>query len=392
MEVGLRTAELPQWERVTWVETKATQPPNYNPSWTGWVEREHDTLNELKEKINVFEVDGTWEQRKKIANPYEIVYTHEEKNNSFCLSKIHPLSRSYFKMIEMLHITQFFKRFSKIKTFYSAHVCEGPGGFIQAFVERAKGEGKRVGTALAMSLRPTNQSIPGWKRAVPFLRKNTEVKICYGEDNTGDIYVAENQAFFARAIGTKVHLFTADGGFDFKTDFLKQEQSVFRLIVASFAMGFLTLGPGGVLIIKLFDTFSRPQTELIDYVSRFFKEWTLYKPAMSRPCNSERYFIGIGFREGLASIAHPFFTALQKDLAERDIASFGSLFSIDQNPECLHTIQTFQEVLEKIQIQTINQAITFDLNNTTDTLRNSFVKSEEWCKAFSIPYKENLFY
>jgi hypothetical protein len=35
---------------------------------------------------------------------------------------------------------------------------------------------------------------------------------------------------------------------------------------------------------------------LIILLARCFKEWTLYKPAMTRPCNSERYFLGKGFR------------------------------------------------------------------------------------------------
>jgi hypothetical protein len=35
--------------------------------------------------------------------------------------------------------------------------------------------------------------------------------------------------------------------------------------------------------------------DLLYILSCHFEEWTLYKPAMSRPCNPEHYFIGKGF-------------------------------------------------------------------------------------------------
>ena len=362
--------------------------PAYNPSWEGWKEVEHDTLNELKDQIDALERNGTWELRKKLANPYELVYTNEDKKCPISLANAKPLSRSYFKMIEMLDLIGFFQRFKKLSQLRSAHVCEGPGGFIQAFLEQSNRK-KSVEFVLAMTLKPTHAQIPGWKRAMQFLKKHQELKITYGEDGTGDIYNLENQASFVETLGEKkVQLFTADGGFDFKMDYIHQEQTAFRLIACSFAMAFQTLAPGGICIVKLFDTFGKATLELLGYVSCYFKQWTLYKPAMSRPCNSERYFIGVGFL-GETEHSKDMFLRLQKDLSEKSIKDLESMFvPSDCFSESVNIIQTFQKELEQHQVKVLTNAIHADLENKHIYWNQSYHRSEEWCKRFQINYKQ----
>ena len=378
----------PPWEGVKWILEPPVQPVfEYKPSWEGWKEETHSELNELKTQIDALEANGSWEIRKKLANPYELVYTHEDRNMPICLAKAKPLSRSYFKMIEILSITNFFTRFQKAGPIRSAHVCEGPGGFIQALSERCQQEHVTLELSLAMSLRPIHVQIPGWKRAIPFLKKNPQVKILYGIDDTGDIYNLENQAVLARAAGAKkVHLFTADGGFDFKMDYMHQEQIAFRLIVASFATGFQLLANGGVIVVKLFDVFSMATTELICFVGSFFKEWTLYKPAMSRPCNSERYFIGVGFR-GCADMS--VFVSLQTDLVSKNIKNLESLFTLE-TPLCNESIKLFQKEMETIQIKTIQTAILLNMEDRWTYWRESYRICENWCKYFKIRWKDSL--
>jgi hypothetical protein len=215
------------------------------------------------------------------------------------------------------------------------------------------------------------------------------VKILYGADDTGDIYNLENQAFLSRAAGTKkVHLFTADGGFDFKMDYMRQEQIAFRLIVASFATGFQLLANKGVIVIKLFDVYSRASMELLSYVGSFFKEWTLYKPAISRPCNAERYFIGIGFR-GYTESAQVFFDGLQRDLATKSIADLETLFG-DQAPDSYEYIQVFQNETETLQINTIKKAISLNMEDRHTYWRDSYMAAEAWCRQFKIRWRESL--
>ena len=91
------------------------------------ISNEEATLHEYRNRINQYEsglLNGkNWEYFKKIVNPYEIVYT-QKKYDDFpeSVSSLKPLSRSYFKMIEMIEIINFFNM-SHLDNVRCAHVC-----------------------------------------------------------------------------------------------------------------------------------------------------------------------------------------------------------------------------------------------------------------------------
>ena len=61
----------------------------------------HNYLIKHKTKIDETRNKNSWERMKKITNVYELVHTtHSNKNMS--IAKYSPLSRSFFKMWEML--------------------------------------------------------------------------------------------------------------------------------------------------------------------------------------------------------------------------------------------------------------------------------------------------
>ena len=101
----------------------------------GWKEDQHTLITQAKDKIAEFENKEEWEIRKKITNPYEPVFSGTD--NTFpSLAVVQPLSRSYFKMIEMLQMIDFWG--STTLPLKTAHICEGPGGFIQCVVEESE--------------------------------------------------------------------------------------------------------------------------------------------------------------------------------------------------------------------------------------------------------------
>ena len=92
-------------------------------------------LNNTKQLI--YEYAHLWDVFKRYTNPYEFIYCIPKKNdNEFktaSLTTIDPLSRSFFKMIEIcntFHLLDPYKNID-INTF---HLAEGPGGFIEAMV------------------------------------------------------------------------------------------------------------------------------------------------------------------------------------------------------------------------------------------------------------------
>ena len=258
-------------------------------------------LHKYRNRINEYEQNlsphTNWEYYKKVVNPYELVYTQKKYDNfPDSIYSLKPLSRSYFKMIEILDLIRFFTYNDQVK---SAHVCEGPGGFIEALFDEASKKKKKIKMSSAMTLKSKQTNVPGWKKAAQFLKKNKCIRILYGEDDTGNIIKPINQQYFIdycnNPVYGKINIFTADGGFDFSYDYENQEQLIFPLLVASTKIGFEVLKKGGVFILKFFDFYHKYTTDLLYFLSCYFSEWTLYKPATSRPCNPEQYFIGKGF-------------------------------------------------------------------------------------------------
>jgi 23S rRNA U2552 (ribose-2'-O)-methylase RlmE/FtsJ len=342
-------------------------------------------LQAAKERISVLEATNRWELVKKMVNPYEMVYTHEDPNFHPSIAVIKPLSRSYFKLIEMLDILQFFeklpKQTPKIRT---AHIAEGPGGFIQAVVDITERNKKILQTATAMTLKPTDQRVPGWRRASPFLHNHQEVRLHYGADGTGDVYREANQDSFVAAAG-HVNLFTADGGFDFSINYDIQEQKVYNLLVCSATTGLRCLATGGSFVLKLFDICSESSMILIALMGRCFTEWTLYKPALSRPCNSERYFLGRGFK-GLQPQMLKSFLEIQRQALED---SYPVNAAAVLSPEELSYIESNGRKTTQDQLSAIEIAEKWAENTDawyTDQLPRDFQTSLTWCQKFRVPY------
>ena len=267
-----------------------------NTQWSEDIEPQDQTeIDELKLKIETLDKAGEWEILKRMSNPYELVFSQsQDKRIPQSICSIRPLSRSFFKMVEILNVLDFFKRHPAPRKLRSAHVCEGPGGFIEALLFLSTRNSMKLEDAHAMTLKPTKANIPGWKRAYNFLKNATMVKIEYGADNTGDILIPMNQGAFLEKTRGRCDIFTADGGFDFSEHYGTQEEEVLPLLVSSAVVGLRTLVKGGDFVLKIFDTESKATMDLIALLSFCFDSWTLYKPSLSRPCNAEKYFLGRG--------------------------------------------------------------------------------------------------
>lgn len=352
-------------------------------------------LHEYRNRINAYETMLTtqknWEYYKKIVNPYELVYTqkkYDEFPESVCF--LRPLSRSYFKMIEMLDLIKFFGGFT-MENVRTAHVCEGPGGFIEALFEEAFRHKKKIHTSVAMTLKSRMTNIPGWKRASYFLQKNKNVRILYGEDETGNILKPENQEHFIDycvnpEYGGKMNIFTADGGFDFSLDYAKQEEMIFPLLLASTKIGFEVLKRGGVFILKLFDFYQKSTTDLLYFLASHFQEWTLYKPATSRPCNPEHYFIGKGFI-GCSDEVHDVMRLWCQIISTGQ--QIGSLFTEEYSEEFKEIIITMRKNSFKRQTEYLERVFDLIDKGTEETIHKQLLENEiesyEWCVRFKVP-------
>lgn len=383
-------APKPPWETVVFQQSafpdesllKQCSQITYTASWN---ELSHELLNAVKAKIEPLEKNHVWEILKKRTNPYELVYTQDNSDCPSSISITKPLSRSYFKMVEILSVANFFERIPKtVQKIRSAHVAEGPGGFIEAVLDRSSLYRLPISKIFAMTLKPTNSHIPGWRRAFTFLQKHPEIKIHYGEDGTGDLYSIANQNSFIELFQlTKAQLFTGDGGFDFSVDYENQEKIMFTLLSASAITGLQVLNMDGTFVLKLFDIFSSSTQLLLRLITFCFKEWTLYKPSMSRPCNSERYLVCRGFRKVFPQILQ-----LLKQIEQNaSINLFPNVeyFSFFNEKERDYLEQHIRE-FNQHQIENIEKTIALQ-SDTSEKYdwKPQYKLAQQWCSQFRVP-------
>jgi hypothetical protein len=346
----------------------------------------HERLIALKNEIDRVAPTGYWDDAKKITNPYEYIFLSLQRRMPWSISAKQPLSRSYFKMIEIWDLLG-------LTAAGTSHSAEGPGGFLEAIQDRMMSVNGNVAIPMiAMTLKSNERTVPGWRKSHSFLQSYPEVLITYGQDQTGNLYNLANQDAFAAA--AEVHLnnrkacvYTADGGFDFSADFNGQENTVQRLLIAEALAGITTLRVGGVMILKLFDMKYRATLELIWTLSSCFERTALIKPNTSRPANSERYWIGSGFNGAPDWILQLF----RKMTATDAPHGWDHLFAEEPvySPAWITQIQAFQEQVElhqfnKIQL-TLNLIRTPTRELIHDLLRQNIRNSREWCQRHRIP-------
>ena len=124
-------------------------------------------LTEIKEKIS--ECGEEWNANKKYTNPYEYIYTNSPRT-SVC--KYKPISRAYFKMVEILN-TFNFPAFDSQKPLQMFALAEGPGGFIEAVLNYRNNPNDQY---YGMTIEdPVDNEVPGWKKTTNFLKSNPNV-------------------------------------------------------------------------------------------------------------------------------------------------------------------------------------------------------------------------
>jgi len=142
-------------------------------------------LCDIKHQIEQYQ--DTWDNIKKFTNPYEYIHSNVSGNKTN-ISKLRPLSRSFYKMIEIMKNNHMLSQYKNtyttrpdskmgIKTF---HLAEGPGGFIEAIaylrgleyqhhIHDEKNMKTHLDGGIVNTLHETNTSPP-----IHILKRNTD--------------------------------------------------------------------------------------------------------------------------------------------------------------------------------------------------------------------------
>lgn len=343
----------------------------------------YDKIIELKNKIGIAPYSKYWEKMKKRTNPYELIHTtHSNKNMS--IADHTPLSRSYFKMWEILKRHHLLKYEHSIIT---AHLAEGPGGFIEATRYYRR---EYYDYMFGITLRSTDGDVPGWGSSRRFLNKNKNVEISYGNDGTGDLYKINNILHFADVVG-KAEFITADGGFDFSVDFDNQERLFYRLFLCEVVTALTTQKIGGTFVCKLFDMFHRFTVEILYILYNLYDEIIIDKPVTSRPANSEKYVIARGFR----GIGIVYLRQLQDIVLHWD-DSITCILEYPMDKSFLNQITVYNKIFNDYQVKNIQYTLDIIDRRITgeelEAIRKTQCKNAiQWCNNYGQRINRNCF-
>jgi len=345
-------------------------------------------LNDIKKKIDCYEND--WDIYKKFTNPFEYINTTIIKKN-LCISKLKPLSRSYYKMIEIIDI---FHLLDNMKgNIQSFHIAEGPGGFIEALVSR-RNNFKDIYTGISLLDEKEDKNIPAWKKSKQFLDSNNNVYIENGVKNDGNILDINNFDYIVNKYRNNIDFITGDGGFDFSEDFNNQENSMFQLLCAQICYAICLQKINGCFILKIFDCFSEKTVDLLYLLSSFYKTTYICKPQTSRYANSEKYVICKGFlfdnnKKYYLTVRNLFVNVLENSDYNRIIGNMLPEFFINK-------IEEMNATFGLQQIETINNTMKLIENKNKsekidNLIKNNIQKCIHWCTKHNIPYN-NIIY
>tara|TARA_B100000902_G_scaffold399774_1_gene472457 strand:- start:380 stop:1576 length:1197 start_codon:yes stop_codon:yes gene_type:complete len=344
-------------------------------------------LKEMKEEIN--EYSNSWDTSKKYTNPYEFIHT-PIPNYNISVSQYKPISRAFFKILEIYNTFNIIDNSRKsINTF---HLAEGPGGFIEAtsFIRK-----NSLDNYYGMTLiDKNNKYIPGWNKAQDFLKKNKNIYIEKGLDDTGNLYNVDNYNYCANKYGNSMDIITGDGGFDFSIDYNRQEGMSIRLIFTQIIYALSMQKKGGCFIIKIFDIFLKPTSQLIYLLSTFYEKLFIIKPNTSRYANSEKYIVCLNFKYTNTKHICKTFSKILNEMNSIDFEK-KCITSILNVPLQIHFTINLQEInciLGNQQIENILNTIKIIINKDKKIEKLNSIKSNniqkciKWCIKNNVPY------
>ena len=341
-----------------------------------------ESLKKNKNKIN--QIIDDWDKYKKYTNSYEFIHT-QIPNTKISISKYKPLSRSYFKMVEIINTFKLLNKYNnEIKTF---HLAEGPGGFIEAIANMRKNKNDSY---VGITLINKHSTIPNWNKCKDVMKKHKNITLEYGSDDTGDILSADNLSYCFKKYKNSMDIITADGGFDFSSDFNNQEKLACNLIFAEICFAILTQKKGGSFIIKFFDIFTLASVDLLYILSCFYTNIAITKPCTSRTANSEKYIVCENFKFDDTSAYYDTFHNIFSwyDLKKVYI---GRLLNSVIPTIYLNKIKEVNYLFGQHQIENINTTIELILTkHSSDKIDNlkkkNISRCIDWCSKNGIPY------
>lgn len=332
----------------------------------------HKILNEklLKSKKLIDKNPDLWEKYKKQSNIYEYIYI--SNNNQLNICKINPISRSYFKLYELIYDL---KLLDDINNINIACIAEGPGGFIQSLLHNCGNKNININKLYAISLLSNNKKIPSWNKLIT---NNKNISILSGIKKNGDICDVDNIKSFINHIGDNLcDIVTCDGGIDYSENFNKQELISYDFIFYEILLSLHILKNNGTYIIKLFDILNLNTVKILYILNLSFEEVYITKPYTSRFTNSEKYIVCKKYKKNDILLKHLRQNCYTKNILLKIPNDFIEIINKYNNFYVNEQINNIETI-----INLINNKSSI-LNKPTELQTNTAI---DWCKKYNISY------
>ncbi|XP_062381136.1 cap-specific mRNA (nucleoside-2'-O-)-methyltransferase 2 [Sardina pilchardus] len=291
---GYRRPEGEEW-RLPEAGLVLTEPPHIHPR----LQQLKRSLNAVKNRLSDQDLD-TWHQHTCATHRAGTVTAHlrSTANAELC-------TQAWAKFYEVLGTFELLPAVALQQgELHSVHLCEAPGAFVSALNHflRSGGGVPCDWTWVANTLNPYHEA-NGRTHTIADdrLLARTLPWWFFGSDNTGDVmrqeHLLELQALVRRHGDSQgTHLVTADGSFDCQEDPGEQEAAVAPLQLCEAVCALMVLAPGGSLVLKVFTLLEHSSVSLLYLLCCCFRRLRVFKPATSKPGNSELYVVCVCFR------------------------------------------------------------------------------------------------
>jgi 23S rRNA U2552 (ribose-2'-O)-methylase RlmE/FtsJ len=227
-----------------------------------------------------------------------------------------PISRAYFKLWELLKLFEKDIGILNKKKCSFATFAEAPGGFVQSLQHyRKKFVNIENDAIYGISLKDGNKKTG---HDIKWELDTDNFHIIFGDPNNknhdGNLINPEILSYFISLFnGKKASIATADGGFllsDIDENF--KESYHIPLFFAETLGALSVLEKGGIFIFKIYDVSIKPMFDILHILNNTFREVNIVKPLTSRPANSEKYIVAIGYNGISKKLKKKLFQILQQ--------------------------------------------------------------------------------
>ena len=215
--------------------------------------------------------------------------------------------------------------------------------------------------------------------------------IIKGVDNTGNILNIDNFWFCYRNYKNSIDFVTADGGFDYSSNFNKQEILSINLILAQVIYAIAVQKKGGTFILKIFDIFTQATIDILYILSSIYEKCYIIKPNTSRNANSEKYVVCKLFK---LDDPHELINKLISFFNVQNSNTIVRLLTINIPYIYINKLEDINAILGQQQLENILYTLHLLDNNKSDKLenikKNNIQKCVQWCIKNNLPYYKNL--